>query len=135
VNYMVDPTWKPDVAAIKANPRLPQPVNYHILVAIPPAETQTKGGIFIPQAAAEREQVGSAIGLVLRIGPAAFADHRRFPQGKPENLDEGSFVVLRPYSGNRLEFVTDDGKPIEMRFIADDAILAVVDDPRSIRRP
>ena len=65
--------------------------------------------------------------FVLKVGPDAYADEKRFPTGPW--CKEGDFILVRPHAGSRLKI---HGR--EFRIINDDAVEAVVEDPRGISR-
>jgi co-chaperonin GroES (HSP10) len=104
---------------------MPEPTGYKILIALPDADEKTDGGIIKVQSTREQEETGSIVGFVLKVGPDAFKDPKRFPSGA--YCKEGDFILMRSYSGTRFRI---HGK--EFRLISDDSIEAVVQDPRGI---
>lgn len=106
---------------------LPLPSGYHILIALLEAKEKTQGGILLPEEHVYREQTASIVGFVVKVGPDAYRDQRKFPTGAW--CKEGDFVLFNPYSGSRVKV---HGR--EFRLINDDTVLAVVDDPRGIER-
>ena len=107
--------------------KLPTPVGYKILIAMPSVNETTKGGVFLPDELKQRETVASIIGVVVDMGPAAYGDKDKFPDGAYCKV--GDFVVMRSYSGTRFK-VGDT----EFRLINDDSIEAVVGDPTGFER-
>jgi len=105
--------------------QLPEPSGYRILIALPNPEEKTEGGIIKSASLVERESVGSICGFVMKLGPDAYADERRFPNGA--YCKEGDWIIMRSYSGTR--FLVH-GK--EFRLINDDSVEAVVEDPRGV---
>ena len=105
--------------------QLPEPCGYRILIALPNPEEKTEGGIIKAASLVERESVGSICGFVMKLGPDAYADERRFPNGA--YCKEGDWIIMRSYSGTR--FLVH-GK--EFRLINDDSVEAVVEDPRGV---
>ena len=105
--------------------QLPEPSGYRILIALPNPEEKTEGGIIKSASLVERESVGSICGFVMKLGPDAYADERRFPNGA--YCKEGDWIIMRSYSGTR--FLVH-GK--EFRLINDDTVEAVVEDPRGV---
>jgi len=106
---------------------LPVPAGYKILVAMPKVEEKTEGGIYRPDNLITLEQTASIFGCVMTLGPDAYANKEKFPNGawcKP-----GDWVVFRSYSGTRFRL-----EGTEYRLINDDTVEAVVDDPRKIER-
>ena len=113
-------------AARKAK-ALPAPVGYKLLIAIPPKEEKTEGGILLPEDTRRREEAASITGMILKIGPDAYTDQERFPSGAW--CKEGDWIVMRSYTGTRIEV---HGQ--EFRIINDDSVEAIVEDPRGIKR-
>ncbi len=107
---------------------MPVPVGYQLLLAIPKADEKTEGGVIKTGNLIEQETTATMVGFVLAMGPMAYKDPKRFPDGvawcKPED-----WVVFSPFVGTRFE-VADQ----EVRLLSDDCILAVVEDPRGIKR-
>ena len=107
--------------------QLPEPSGFRLLIALPEVEETTEGGLYIPDERRDAESVASIVGCVLGLGPDAYADKDRFPNGPW--CKEGDWIVMRAYSGTRLRI---HGK--EFRIINDDSVEAVVDDPRGVAR-
>ena len=107
--------------------QLPDPKGYKILISIPEPEEATEGGILKAQQTIEREEVGSIVGFVMKLGADAYQDKKRFPNGP--YCKEGDFIIMRSYSGTR--FLVH-GK--EFRLINDDSVEAVVEDPRGVMK-
>ena len=105
----------------------PQPKGYKILIGVPEISDKTEGGVFMPDGLKASEETASIIGFVMKLGPDAYADTNKFPNGA--YCEEGDFVVFRSYSGTRFKI---HGK--EFRLINDDTVEAVVDDPRGYTR-
>ena len=110
--------------ARKAN-QLPKPQGYKILIALPEPEEKTEGGIIKSARSLQDEEVGSIVGMVLKLGPDTYSDPQRFPSGA--FCKEGDWILMRSYSGTRFKV---HGK--EFRLINDDSVEAVVEDPRGI---
>ncbi len=108
----------------KAN-QLPKPQGYKILIALPEPDEKTEGGIIKSAKSLQDEEVGSIVGMVLKLGPDTYSDPQRFPSGA--FCKEGDWVLMRSYSGTRFKV---QGK--EFRLINDDSVEAVVEDPRGI---
>tara|TARA_R110001583_G_scaffold187616_1_gene349039 strand:+ start:179 stop:565 length:387 start_codon:yes stop_codon:yes gene_type:complete len=108
----------------KAN-QLPKPQGYKILIALPEPEEKTEGGIIKSARSLQDEEVGSIVGMVLKLGPDTYSDPQRFPSGA--FCKEGDWILMRSYSGTRFKV---HGK--EFRLINDDSVEAVVEDPRGI---
>jgi len=115
----------PEEKAEKKASQLPKPMGYKLLIALPEPEKTTKGGIALADETLKREEVGSICGFVLDMGPDAYADKARFPNGP--YCKSGDWILMRAYSGTRLLI---HGK--EFRLINDDSVEAVIQDPRGI---
>jgi co-chaperonin GroES (HSP10) len=115
----------PEEVAVPIAKQLPEPSGYRILIALPEADEKTEGGIIKAASLVERESVGSICGFVIKLGPDAYNDERRFPNGP--YCEEGDWILMRSYTGTR--FLVH-GK--EFRLINDDSVEAVVQDPRGI---
>jgi len=107
--------------------QLPEPKGYKILIGIPEVSDTTDGGVIMPDQHRMAEETASIVGFVIKMGPDAYNDKKRFPNGSYCN--EGDFVIFRSYSGTRFKI---HGK--EFRLINDDTVEAVVDDPRGYTR-
>lgn len=111
---------------------LPQPQGYRILIAIPKKEETYKGSaILIAETERKREETASIVGLVMKLGPQAYQDPDKFPDGPW--CKEGDFIIMRSYSGTRFKISTPQGDQ-EFRLINDDTVEAVVADPRVVTR-
>jgi co-chaperonin GroES (HSP10) len=73
------------------------------------------------------EETATTVLFVLKVGPDAYGDTAKFPNGAW--CKEGDFVLVRTYSGTRFKIF---GK--EFRLINDDQVDAVVQDPRGLTR-
>nr|ASN63338.1 co-chaperonin GroES [uncultured virus] len=107
--------------------KLPQPQGYKILIGVPEISEKTEGGVFMPDGLKAAEETASIIGFVMKLGPDAYNDEGKFPNGA--YCKEGDFVIFRSYSGTRFKI---HGK--EFRLINDDTVEAVVEDPRGYSR-
>lgn len=107
--------------------QLPEPSGYKILIALPEVDEKTEGGIIKAQQTRQLEEVGSIVGFVMKLGPDAYQDKEKFPNGP--YCKEGDFILMRSYSGTR--FSIHDR---EFRLINDDSVEAIIDDPRGIRK-
>lgn len=106
---------------------LPKPTGYRILVALPGIDSKTGGGIIKTDTEVERERAASIVGVVLTLGPDAYADKTKFPSGAW--CEQGNWVMIRSYAGTRFMI---NGE--EYRLINDDSVDAVVPDPRAVKR-
>jgi co-chaperonin GroES (HSP10) len=95
--------------------KLPQPQGYKILIGVPEISEKTEGGVFMPDGLKSAEETASIIGFVMNLGPDAYNDESKFPNGA--YCKEGDFVIFRSYSGTRFKI---HGK--EFRLINDGRI-------------
>ena len=107
--------------------QLPTPCGYVLLIALPEKEDKTEGGIYVPDDLRDREHTASISGMVLRMGPDAYGDKKRFPSGPYCKV--GDWITMKPYTGDRLII---HGQ--EFRLINDDSVRSVVEDPRGVKR-
>ena len=107
--------------------QLPEPVTYHLLCILPEADEKYDSGLIKAGKTVQFEELLSPVLFVLKVGPDAFKDEKRFPSGP--SCKQGDFVVVRPNTGTRMKI---HGR--EFRIINDDSVEAVVQDPRGISR-
>lgn len=118
---------EPEVPLEERAKQLPDPQGYRLLCAIPEIEKVTEGGIIKSDTTLHYEELLTTVLFVVKVGPDAYRDEKRFPSGPW--CKEGDFVLVRPNAGTRVEI---HGR--EFRIINDDSVEAVVEDPRGIRR-
>lgn len=107
---------------------LPVPAGYKLLCIVPEVAEKFENTQFVmPEASRVREEHGTTVLFVLRMGPEAYKDEKKFPNGPW--CKEGDFVIVRTYSGTRLKIY---GK--EFRIVNDDQVEAVVASPHGITR-
>lgn len=119
-------TALPETAEQKAK-QVPDPATYHILCVLPDVEEEFESGLAKASQTMHFEEVLSPVLFVVKMGPDAFKDEKRFPSGP--SCKVGDFVLVRPNTGTRIKI---HGK--EFRIINDDSVEAVVEDPRGITR-
>lgn len=119
-------TVLPDTDERKAQ-QLPIPSGYRILCAVPDVDEKTGGGLLKADITKQYEELTTPVLFVLKIGPDAYKDKRRFPSGPW--CKEGDFIITRPMAGSRIRI---HGR--EFRMINDDSVEGVVEDPRGISR-
>ena len=112
--------------------RLPQPTGWRILILPYRPPPVTKAGIFIPDKAIDDTQIQTVVGYVLKVGPQAYKDPKRFPEGPW--CKEKQWVVFARYSGSRLKLNEEDNAAFgnEVRILNDDEILGTILDPNDI---
>lgn len=108
--------------------QVPDPATYHILCVLPEIEEEYGDtGLVKAGQTMHYEELLSPVLFVVKLGPDAFKDEKRFPSGP--SCKQGDFVLVRPNTGTRIKI---HGK--EFRIINDDSVEAVVQDPRGITR-
>jgi co-chaperonin GroES (HSP10) len=94
---------------------------------VPNIEEKYEGGILKADETVRVEEQTTVVLFVVRVGPGAYKDATRFPDGPW--CKEGDFVLVRAYSGTRIKI-----HGTEFRIINDDTVEAIVQDPRGISR-
>ena len=108
--------------------QLPDPATYHLLCVLPEIEEEFgESGLVKSGQTMHYEELLSPVLFVVKVGPDAYKDEKRFPSGP--SCKVGDFVLVRPNTGTRIKI---HGK--EFRIINDDSVEAVVQDPRGISR-
>jgi|TARA_R100001163_G_C4974232_1_gene132954 co-chaperonin GroES (HSP10) len=107
--------------------KLPNPKGWKMLIALPKVSSKTEGGIYKPDQAIHMEEIGSIVGLILKMGDLAYKDEDKFPTGPW--CEVGDYVIMRSYSGTRMNV---GGQ--EFRLINDDTVEAVISDPRGVMK-
>jgi co-chaperonin GroES (HSP10) len=97
------------------------------LCALPDVEKTTDGGIIKADITLQHEELLTVTLFVMKLGPDCYKDEKRFPSGPW--CKEGDFILVRPHAGTRVKI---HGR--EFRILNDDAVEAVVEDPRGIKR-
>ncbi len=102
--------------------KLPVPVGWRLLIMPYEPPSTTKGGIEIPDHVLERERLATVVGCVLAIGPDAYSDKERYPNGAW--CKKNDWVIFARYAGSRLKI--EGG---ELRILNEDEVLGTIDDP------
>ena len=105
--------------------KLPKPSGWRILVLPFKAKEKTKGGVILTDKTLEDSQLTASVALVMALGPDAYQDKEKFPNGPW--CKQGDWVVFGRYAGSRLKI--EGG---EVRLLNDDEILGTVDSPEDI---
>ena len=105
--------------------KLPVPTGYRMLILPFEPSQKTRGGIMLAKQTLDKEKIATIVGLVVSLGPSAYADQDKFPNGPW--CKEGDWVIFGRYAGARFRIEGGD-----MRLLNDDEILAVISDPESI---
>jgi chaperonin GroES len=110
---------------VSAVEQLPQPTGWRVIVLPYAIPKTTKSGIIMADETVEKNRLATNVGYVVSVGPDAYADEGKFPNGAW--CKKGDWVMFGRYAGSRFKIV--DG---ELRILNDDEIIAVLDDPTSI---
>ena len=105
--------------------KLPVPTGYRILMLPFVPGKVTRGGIHLAKQTVDKERLATVVGYVVRLGPDAYKDDRKFPEGPW--CQEGDWVIFGRYAGARIQIEGGD-----LRLLNDDEILAVIDNPEDI---
>jgi co-chaperonin GroES (HSP10) len=107
---------------------LPTPTGYKLLCVVPDVDEKIAGStLYKPTEYMRQEEHATTVLFVMRVGPDAYKDAAKFPNGPW--CKEGDFVLVRTYTGTRFKIF---GK--EFRVINDDQVECVVQDPRGLTR-
>lgn len=104
--------------------QLPSPTGWRIMILPYRGQGQTEGGIVLTSETMERQQAGTVLGYVLKVGPQAY-DGERFSSGPW--CTAGDWVLIGRYSGSRIQIQGG-----EIKLLNDDEIIATVPDPEAI---
>ena len=104
---------------------LPKPTGWRILVLPYKAKEKTKGGIILSDKTITESQIATNCGLVMDMGPDAYNDKDKFPNGPW--CKKKDWVLFARYAGSRINI--DGG---ELRVLNDDEILGTIEDPEDI---
>lgn len=105
--------------------RIPTPTGWRIAVLPYRGAEKTKGGIILAEETQKRTQLATVCGYVLKVGPLAYYDESKFPNGAW--CKQGDWIIFGRYAGARIAI--DGG---EIRLLNDDEVLGVVNDPEDI---
>jgi len=108
--------------------QIPKPAGYRLLVAIPEVKETYESGIVKPDTVLKQEEVSTMVVQVIDMGPDAYKDKERFPNGPYCKI--GDYVLIRAYSGTRFRIHDKE----LFRVINDDSVEAVVEDPTGYSR-
>ena len=116
----------PATAEEKAR-QIPDPATYYLLCVLPDIDDEYESGLVKASQTMHYEEILSPVLFVVKMGPDAYKDEKRFPSGP--SCKVGDFILVRPNTGTRIKI---HGK--EFRLINDDSVEGVVQDPRGITR-
>ena len=105
--------------------KVPTPTGWRLVLFPLKLSNKTASGIHLTDETVTESQLTTNICKVLKVGPSAYKDKERFPDGPWCKKDD--WVLITRYAGSRIKI--DGG---ELRIVNDDEIIGVVDDPRDI---
>jgi len=108
--------------------QLPSPTGYRILILPFSQKAMTKGGIALAESYVEKERLSTNVGYVVSVGPDAYKDKNKFPNGAW--CQEKDWVIFGRYAGARIKIEGGD-----LRLLNDDEILAVINNPEDVTTP
>ncbi len=101
-----------------------KPVQFRVLISVDEVEGQTSGGIFIPEHALEREQMGHDRGTLIAVGDMAFED---WTGTLPKVGDK---VIFVKYAGTIIQF-REERITTKYRLCKDADICAIIKEGES----
>lgn len=105
--------------------RIPKPTGWRIVVLPFKPPKKTKSGIVLAEQAVERQQIATVCGYVVALGPLAYKDMDKYPDGPW--CKEKDWIIFGRYAGARIGI--DGG---EIRILNDDEVLATIQDPEDV---
>ena len=106
--------------------KLPKPTGYRIMILPFSQKQMTKGGIVLADSYLEKERLGTNVGFVVSLGPDAYKDKNKFPNGNW--CQERDWIIFGRYAGARIKIEGGD-----LRLLNDDEVLAVVNNPENVK--
>ncbi|WP_376956369.1 hypothetical protein ABNQ39_00125 (plasmid) [Azospirillum sp. A26] len=104
-----------------------RPTGYNVLCAVYIRPERTKGGIILADQTRKEDEFQGRVGLVLALGPDAYADRNRYPGGawvKP-----GDWAMVPSYENQAGKFKYGD---YLLFTVPDDRLTTVVADPAKV---
>ena len=111
--------------SLSALERLPKPTGWRILILPYVMPSETKNGIILSDETVERNRVATNVGYVVSVGPDAYRDKDKFPDGPW--CKKGDWVLFGRYAGSKFKIIG-----AEPRLLNDDEILATIGHPSDI---
>ena len=86
-----------------ASHQVPKPLNWKVLIQPADIETQTKGGIILPEQAKDNQQILTAHGHVVALGELCYRDRDTGAKWRQETTPKvGDFVTFGKYAGQKI---------------------------------
>ncbi|NJL81845.1 MAG: co-chaperone GroES [Chloroflexaceae bacterium] len=89
------------MAAISLSVSTVKPLGERVFVKVSPSEEKTQGGIFLPDTAKEKPQIGE----IVQVGPGKRNDDGSY---QPMEVKVGDKVLYSKYAGTDVKFGGDD---------------------------
>lgn len=94
------------------------PVDVRILVKPDKAQEMSKGGVYIPQTAQEKEKYATIKATLVAAGPNAFSEW-----GFTNGVDPGRRIIVAQYAGSNVKGA--DGE--DYRLMNDEDVVAIIE--------
>lgn len=113
-----------------ADGEFPEPCGWNVLV-LQYVTPERKGGLIMPVQVQREDEFQGCVGIVLRLGPEAYKDQRKFPRGPW--VAAGDWVAWPRLKGavTRMAIVHGSHKAV-LTVLADDAFVATGIDPERL---
>ena len=98
-----------------------QPTEFKVLIKPDKVESQTSGGLYLPDSARDKQQFSVDRGEVVSFGDGFFRD---LPGPTPK---VGDRVIFNRYAGSLIT-VVDDGERVDYRLCNDKDICAIMEE-------
>lgn len=126
-----DPTTNTDPVSEKEFLRdLPVPLYWRVIISPSRPKEETRGGIYIPKANQETQEILNCVGKILALGHYAGADIRLGGDGKdpgPLFPKVGDTIFYGQHAGQRMLY-----RGCKIIILNDDEILAIVPNPDTV---
>ena len=117
--------WITDVEEAPDPSPLPELPGYHVLVRPISVQSQTNGGIFIPDSTKDDMSYLTTVGKVIALGDLAYAEKDKFPNGPWCKV--GDYVCYGKHTGTKMFY-----KGVRLILLFDDQIVMRVEDPKDL---
>lgn len=103
---------------------------FNVIVRMDPVEDVTAGGIILPTAKKERDELACDEGTLVGLSPLAFTYASEADWGDTRRPQEGDRVLFAQYQGRLYKPQGDNGPTY--RILKDKDIVAVIEQPESV---
>ena len=108
--------------------KLPRPQGWKVLIKKKKPKEKTEGGIILPDSAQDAESWLDITAQVVALGPLCYKNRQTGESWPNPYCEEGDWVIVPKFTQFKMDI---DGE--EYRFINDDEVIAVIDDPTVIK--